>query len=154
MLRNFDNCRLGVWSSSWWTVDDEKHPHRSATASESLAFEASATSESFASCYNCRRISCQLTNGGRKRKKGIHNGKRIHWVEMHELLYWCPCIDYIPTKITKLSGTRAKLNQQGHVLAGDGQRKWDMMIGWASEILRQLTKFTYSLDTDEEDGMG
>ena len=40
-----------------------------------------------------------------------------------------PCIDYIPTKTRKLSGTRAKLNQQVHVLAGDGQRKWDRMIG-------------------------
>ena len=38
-----------------------------------------------------------------------------------------PFIDYIPTKIRKLSETRAKFNQD---------------------------RFTYFLETDEEDGMG
>ena len=41
---------------------------------------------------------------------------------------------------------------QVHVLSGDGWRGWDGMIRW--EIFKQLTKFTYSLETDEEDGMG
>ena len=33
------------------------------------------------------------------------------------------CIDYIPTKRRKLSGTRQKLNRQVHVLAGDRQKR-------------------------------
>ena len=45
-----------------------------------------------------------------------------------------------------------KTIDQVHVLAGDGWRGWDGMIRW--EILKQLTKFTYALETDEEDGMG
>ena len=39
---------------------------------------------------------------------------------------------------------------QDHVLPRDGWRGWDGMIRW--EILNQLTKFTYFLETDEEDG--
>ena len=45
-----------------------------------------------------------------------------------------------------------KTIDQVHVRAGDGWRRWDGMIRW--EIVKQLTKFTYSLETDEEDGMG
>ena len=41
---------------------------------------------------------------------------------------------------------------QVHVLSGDVWRGWDGMI--RPEILNQLTKFTYQLETDEEDGMG
>ena len=42
--------------------------------------------------------------------------------------------------------------EQVHKLPGDGWRGWDVMITW--EIFKQLTKFTYSLETDEEDRMG
>ena len=61
------------------------------------------------------------------------------------------CINYIRTGVTirKLSGTRQKLNWQVYVLAGDGQRGRDGMIRW--EIFKQLTKFTYELEKDEED---
>ena len=63
---------------------------------------------------------------------------------------------YIPTKMRKLSAweTMAKFNQQVHVLPGESVEivKEDGMIRW--EILKQLTKFTYWLETDEEDGMG
>ena len=41
---------------------------------------------------------------------------------------------------------------QVHVPTGDGWRGWDRMIRW--EIFKQFTKFTYWLETDEEDGMG
>jgi hypothetical protein len=43
--------------------------------------------------------------------------------------------------------------QLSYILSGDGWR-WDRMI--RREIFKQLsvTKFTYSLETDEEDGMG
>ena len=39
---------------------------------------------------------------------------------MEKLLYCRPCIEYVPTKISDLSGTRAKLKRQVHVFAGDG----------------------------------
>ena len=41
---------------------------------------------------------------------------------------------------------------QVHLRAGDGWRGSDEMIRW--EVFNQLTKFTYSLEMDEEDGMG
>ena len=40
---------------------------------------------------------------------------------------------------------------QVHVLPGDGWGGWDGMMGW--EIFKQLTKFTYSLEMEEEDEM-
>ena len=45
-----------------------------------------------------------------------------------------------------------KTIDQIHVLSDDGWRRWNEMIGW--EILKQLTKFMYELETDEEDGTG
>ena len=87
-------------------------------------------------------------------------------------------MDYIPTKIRKLLETKAKLNWQVHVLAGDRDEEDGM--GWSDErswnnspssrtlwrrmtrtgyriikgdILKQLIKSTYSLETDEEDVM-
>ena len=39
-----------------------------------------------------------------------------------------------------------------HILAGDGWRKWDGMIRWG--VLKQLTKFTYWLETDQGNGIG
>ena len=44
-----------------------------------------------------------------------------------------------------------KTIDQVHVRAGEGWRGWDVIIRW--EILKQLTKFTYELEKDEEDGM-
>ena len=41
---------------------------------------------------------------------------------------------------------------QVHIRPGDGWRGWDEMMRW--EILKYLAKFTYELETDEEDGMG
>ena len=41
---------------------------------------------------------------------------------------------------------------QVHVHPGDGWRGWYGIIRW--EVFKQLTKFTYELETDEEDGMG
>ena len=41
---------------------------------------------------------------------------------------------------------------QVHLLSRDGWRGWDGMMRW--EVFKQLTKFTYFLKTDEEDGMG
>ena len=41
---------------------------------------------------------------------------------------------------------------QVHLRAGDRWRGWDGMIAW--EIFKPLTKFTYSLEMDDEDGMG
>ena len=38
-----------------------------------------------------------------------------------------------------------------HVLSGDG---WRGGMEWSEERLKQLTKFTYFLETDEEDGIG
>ena len=47
--------------------------------------------------------------------------KGIHWVG-YELVYGRACIDYIPTRMGKFSGTTPKLNLQIYVLARDGQR--------------------------------
>jgi hypothetical protein len=38
-----------------------------------------------------------------------------------------------------------------HILSGEGWRGWDRMIRW--DVLKQLAKFTYLLETDEE-GIG
>ena len=45
-----------------------------------------------------------------------------------------------------------KTIDQVHVRSGDGGRGWDGMI--RLDIFKRLTKFTYHLETDEEDGMG
>ena len=66
-----------------------------------------------------------LTNGGRSRKKDIHDKKRIQRVE-YELLHCRPCIgiDYVPSNS---SGIRAK---------------------------NSIDRFTYLLEIiDKEDGM-
>ena len=62
-------------------------------------------------------------------------------------------INYIPTRVRKLSGTRPKLNGQVYVLAGDRQRGWDGMI--RREVFKKVTKFTgtYFLEADEDDGI-
>ena len=41
---------------------------------------------------------------------------------------------------------------QVHIHPGDRRRGWDRMITW--EVFKQFTKFTYILETDEEDRMG
>ena len=45
-----------------------------------------------------------------------------------------------------------KTIDQVHVHSRDGWRRWDGIISW--EVIKKLTKFTYFLETDEEDGMG
>ena len=95
----------------------------------------------------------QINNGGRKRKKDIHDGKRIQRVE-YELLHCRPCIgiDYIPTKIRKLSGIRAKnlIDRFTYLL-----EIIDKEDGWDDQMRDQLTRFTYKLETtDAEDGVG
>ena len=96
------------------------------------------------------------------------------WIE-YEPVYCCPCIYYIPTKMRMLSGSRPKLNWQVYVRPGDRQRasvdemgslqtinqvhilsadvwwRWDRIIRW--EVINNLSKFTYVLETDEEDEM-
>ena len=41
---------------------------------------------------------------------------------------------------------------QVHVLPEDGWRGWDGVIRW--EVIKQLTKSTFELETDDEDRMG
>ena len=84
-------------------------------------------------------------------KKAYIMEKRIHWVE-YELLHCRPCMDYIPTKIRKLLGTKAKLNWQVHVLAGDRDEEDGM--GWSDERPKTIDPSSRTFWRRIKDGMG
>ena len=94
-----------------------------------------------------------------KQKDQVHirsGGGRGRWDEMmrRKILNNWPSSLTFWSRMTRMGWDdemRVKTIDQLHVLSRDRWRGWDGMIRW--EILKQLNKFTYSLETDEKNEM-